>query len=200
MPTAPTLPSLALAAVLVVGGCAGLGNQPPTLVDVEVSPPTLSSASPVDIIATVADADGVVDVVGVQLQGDDGARIGSFEALPDRQDAVVYRLGWSEANQLRPIDLAPGATATRSFTLIAFDVAGARGTAQVEVALACSEGQPACGGACGAQRCEGRCVDLESDPLNCGACGEACVGRPELAGLCRKGVCVTRQPPPEEGP
>ena len=44
------------------------------------------------------------------------------------------------------------------------------------------------GGNCasGYSLCDGRCVDLQRDPLNCNACGLAC----ELEEGCRKGVCT----------
>ena len=47
---------------------------------------------------------------------------------------------------------------------------------------ACPRGQSACGEAC---------LSLDTDPLNCGACGRSCAGAfPGAAGYCRDGACV----------
>ncbi len=49
-------------------------------------------------------------------------------------------------------------------------------------------GSPLVGGACepGYTPCEGRCVDLDTDPGHCGACGLACAAEER----CRAGLCV----------
>ncbi|MFO0603738.1 MAG: hypothetical protein U0324_11220 [Polyangiales bacterium] len=38
--------------------------------------------------------------------------------------------------------------------------------------------------------CDGWCVDLQSDPAHCGACGRACGTGPRASGHCRAGACV----------
>lgn len=53
---------------------------------------------------------------------------------------------------------------------------GGRGGSGGAGGLACDDDQAACGGAC---------VDLRTDPLNCGECGRSCLGAACLAGFCR---------------
>jgi hypothetical protein len=43
----------------------------------------------------------------------------------------------------------------------------------------------------GATKCGGSCVNLDSDPAHCGACGAGCPG-----GFCVKSVCMNQCPPP----
>lgn len=50
----------------------------------------------------------------------------------------------------------------------------------------CSEGK--CGCAAGLTSCNGVCVDLQSDPKNCGACGESGCSNKSMG--CSKGQCV----------
>jgi hypothetical protein len=38
--------------------------------------------------------------------------------------------------------------------------------------------------------CDGHCVDLSSDPLNCGACNESCFGAECQAGTCQTGTTI----------
>ena len=51
--------------------------------------------------------------------------------------------------------------------------------------LTCAAGSGDCD-RMGANGCE---VDLRSDPMNCGACGNSCVGRPGATGMCVNGAC-----------
>ena len=56
---------------------------------------------------------------------------------------------------------------------------------------ACSSGQSCEGGSCGSgcvfgDDCDGRCVDTNDDPRNCGACGAAC----PMGQVCSLGACT----------
>lgn len=56
-------------------------------------------------------------------------------------------------------------------------------------------GRPPVGGVCpcgaGQTSCDGACVDLSSDPANCGACGAPCVPGPNVASAaCLGGACA----------
>jgi hypothetical protein len=48
-----------------------------------------------------------------------------------------------------------------------------------------------CGGGCptGETCCEGRCVDVETDPANCGSCAATCTA-PNASSTCQSGRCV----------
>jgi hypothetical protein len=58
----------------------------------------------------------------------------------------------------------------------------------------CCPADRVCGSACcsAAQTCcGGQCVDLETDPQNCGSCGNTCTSGTCCAGLCCSGCCCT---------
>jgi hypothetical protein len=57
------------------------------------------------------------------------------------------------------------------------------GTEPCPAAMACVAGECVC--ADGLSPCDGDCVDLRSDPLNCGECGEVCAGDE----VCADGDC-----------
>jgi hypothetical protein len=77
---------------------------------------------------------------------------------------------------------------------------GRCGTTCVEPSPICTmmpgDGGPAsfrCGSGCVAptpDRCTSRCVDLQTDPRNCGACGATCPTAPNAAAACVAGRCA----------
>jgi hypothetical protein len=65
----------------------------------------------------------------------------------------------------------------------------------------CDPGLFYCGGACCAATiydncCGGACVNTQTDPLNCGACGNICLAGFPAGMTCCGGVCVNTQTDP----
>ena len=77
------------------------------------------------------------------------------------------------------------------FTAEFFDAADHRASQQVALSLHC-DGGPACEGQCQAELCGGTCLEVstfDSDPDNCGTCGNVCA-----FGECDRGECSDCEP------
>ena len=73
----------------------------------------------------------------------------------------------------------------------AMPAAACRAAAAILVVLAAACGDGGDGQSCmtGTTDCDGRCVNLRSDPSNCGSCGNVCTEPPNAAGACIEEVC-----------
>jgi hypothetical protein len=77
------------------------------------------------------------------------------------------------------------------------------GATSFGLAAGCSEGQSVVGGACAAgyTQCGNQCIDLDSDPENCGACGSSCPAGIACAfGGCTSGADAQKPDAGDAGP
>ncbi len=114
--------------------------------------------------AVVTDPQGVDDVIGGVLESSSGATYGAF-ATASSEGAYELSVSWNDMNSVDSISFT--SSETRVFTARFYDQAGHEVTGEASVALSCSRS--------GYGACEGDCVDLTSDPDNCGGCGNTCV-------------------------
>jgi hypothetical protein len=100
-------------------------------------------------------------------------RVYSYEDCYGR-DGEVYTDGAYDGPRADAGDSASGAEGGRD--------AGADSADGSDSALVCDGGESACAG---------RCVSTQSDPLNCGACGRACVAEAGARATCAMGACAS---------
>jgi hypothetical protein len=122
---------------------------------------TLDNEGMLVITSVVTDPDGVDDLIGGALvDPDTNATYGAF-ATSAAEGAYEIRLGWGQLNDVRPID-APVTGVSRVFVAQFYDVAGHVAEQELTVKLRCSLDDMGV--------CDGDCIDLATDPENCGAC------------------------------
>jgi hypothetical protein len=171
-----------LALVTVMSGACGGGDGGsvdaggstpggPKILDLATDVAILTEGQSVTFTATVTDADGTGDLVGGTLKRPDGgATYGAF--VQTGGGTFTLTVSWEKLHQVSAIEFT--ADQKRSFRAVFTDVAGHEGFRDVDVQLTCPTDEA----------CAGHCVDLQSDPDNCGTCGHSC------AGACTTGICA----------
>lgn len=145
------------------GGGTGASSGGLTIVSFTASPTKLSPGGSVTLSAIVTDANGLSAIAGGNLTDGSGANYGAF-GTAGGQGTFTFSLSWDAAEAASSINFPDGG-GTRKLTASFFDNAGHSTQATLTLALVCAT---ASWGAC-----DGRCVDLSSDPKNCGSCGAA---------------------------
>jgi hypothetical protein len=143
------------------GGGGGSTSGGLTIVSFTASPTKLSPGGSVTLSTIVTDASGLSAIAGGNLTDGSGANYGAF-GTAGGQGTFTLALSWDAAQAATPINFPDGG-GTRTLTATFFDNAGHSTEASLTLQLACATAS------LGA--CSGSCVDLSSDPKNCGSSG-----------------------------
>jgi hypothetical protein len=136
----------------------------------------LTQNETVTFSAVLTDRAGLDDLAGGILRSPDGSVVYGAFVVGGQKGAYALSLFWSQISQAQSIDFLTSYQTMRTFTAEFFDSHGRSATRDTQLRLYCNN-QIACGGSCG--------VDLLSDRLNCGACGNVC----DYRGFCSSGRC-----------
>lgn len=153
----------------------------PRILDLATDVSRLNANQVVIVSAIVTDPDGIDDLIGGTLKDEHGGTYGSF-ATAAAEGAYTMTVSWASLNQMAPIDFVD--EGRRKLIAEFFDQAGHHTSGSIELTLDCVVG-PACDGACYYERCDGECLSILSDNLNCGSCGHECLE----GGHCDGGEC-----------
>ena len=136
-------------------------NQPPAFLSLATNAVRITETDLLRFSVVVTDPDGIEDVVGGTLTSPEGSAYATFQAEAS-EGAYAAALTWAELH-LASLIAFEGEQA-RTFVATFFDQDGASVSQEVVVTLYCDTGHA----------CEGTCLDVSSDELNCGACGRVC--------------------------
>jgi hypothetical protein len=155
------------------GGACQSSDSSPRILTINTNTTKLDEHGTLAVTAVVTDPDGVDDLIGGALvDPDSGSTYGAF-ATSAAEGAYEINLTWGAIEQVRDIDTPIGG-ATRDFRARFYDQGGNTAEESVTVMLHCSmSGYALCGGAC---------VDLGTDPENCGKCGNTIPDGAECVG------------------
>jgi hypothetical protein len=157
------------------GMCVNTGG--PVIHELQTSRTRVLEGESVTFSAVVSDPDG--DLLGGVLRDAEGTTIAPFAAAGAGVFSVA--LSWDEFHAHSPLSFT--GTVQRVFAGEFFDAADNRARREVTLTFDCQ----------GGTACDGVCVDLSSDPSNCGACARKC-GRysheTRFETTCELGRCV----------
>lgn len=165
----------------------------PTILELRVTPSTLRSGGTAVVSAVISDPQGPDDIAaGSLLDPQTQELIANFTQISG--GSYEAEVTWDQLDLIRPINFGP-AGGERAVTAEFIDFANERSTRSVTISLTCN-GEPACDGQCGLERCDGGCVDPVTEYLNndqnCGSCGNQCPS----GELCDVSTCETAPPTP----
>jgi hypothetical protein len=119
---------------------------------------TLNVNQFVRVVAIVTHPEGLDHLVGGRLTDPTGTV--SYDAFTaDRQGSYAITTTWNQLNQVSPITFVD--SSTRTLVGEFYDQAGHTTSRSVTLTLTCN----------GVDACSGQCFDLDTDPNNCGQCG-----------------------------
>ena len=166
------------------GGSASSADSP-VIQSLTADPLRVTPATGTQISAIVSDPQGITDLAGGTLTDTaTGVTYGAF-GTPGGQGTFAFAVTWDMLNAASEIDLAASTTARRTLTAKFFDNEGNTVTQELTITLECATASEA---ACG-----GTCVDLASNVMNCGACGQVCASNlhgSTMYASCRAAKCT----------
>ena len=164
----------------------------PVILDASANTYLLNETETLLITAIVTDPQGIADVIGGILKNASQTRgYGAFTTSSE-EGSYQISLTWDDIDTVETIQ-AERAGRERVFTALFYDAAGHQVTTDISVTLQCSGGLAACDGDCLEHQeiCDGsdRCIDIGSDPSNCGDCDFICPEVPDGDPICEAGSC-----------
>jgi len=129
--------------------------------------PSMAESAGVTFVAIVTDTRGLDSIAGGQLMDEAGHTYAAFGTGANKS-TFTATVDFAAINAVSSIDFE-GERLDRTFVAKFFDNGGDEAKAAVKLALACRSAEFGLLGACG-----GKCVDVERDGSNCGACNHAC--------------------------
>lgn len=177
-PACPTVPcgTCGTGTCTGAGTCAGGDPSAPRILSLSTNVTTLTPGGTLVVTAVVTDPDGIVDLIGGQLEAPGGGTYGAFVSSGG-EGSFSITLSLSDLDAVQPIE-APVGGVDRPLRARFFDSAGLEASRDLTVRLAC-EGE---GALCGTS-----CEDLQTSYAHCGACNSSCEGT--SAESCRAGRC-----------
>jgi hypothetical protein len=155
----------------------------------------LTPSTQATLTAQVADPDGPGDVQGGALTDDQGASYGQFSAPLGSGGAYTIAISWSAVAQHRTLTFGQGGSASVTLTATFYDYEGHSASRQLSLTLECDQSNQGA--------CYSACVDLLSNPQDCGSCGHAAYGDlecvngqlqcPSGQSECTSGTCINLQ-------
>ncbi len=161
---------LALPFLLAVTGlsllaCSGISFvHKPEIQTLSASATELTEGESVTVTALVTDPEGASNVLsGTLVDAETGDLYGTFTGRG--AGSFDMALSWDDLNAVMDIDLAEGASGSRTLSAAFLDEEGHESAPQ-SISLTLSCGVDAA--------CAGACADFDADTDNCGACGNTC--------------------------
>ncbi len=148
----------------------GPGNRAPEIVDIFVSPASITEGESFTVRVEIEDPDGADDIVDARLKDSDQNSYGDFDN--DGGGSYSKTISWRQINSIRPITFATRDSI--SFLAVFADSAANSVKRNISGTLDCNGGVAACEGSCGLDLCAGACRNLESDANHCGQCSKTC--------------------------
>lgn len=156
--------------------CVPPTNHAPVVVQATATPSQIGEGATVVIEAVVTDEDGAGDLSSGIIETPGGQLYAPLQAVRPGE--------WRATLSFQAILLVadPNFVESQQRILVVrlFDRAGASGTAQVSVTLACDAGEGVCGG--------GVCMAIDS-AQNCWGCGATCPGFGQCSGTAQQPTC-----------
>ncbi|MBS2027101.1 MAG: hypothetical protein JST54_04280 [Deltaproteobacteria bacterium] len=166
-------------------------NSPPQIESLTANPTTIGPGGSTVISAIVSDPDGLSDLAGGTLAAPSGSGTYGAFSTPGGQGTFTFTLSWSELQSVSAFEIPAGGKSI-SVSATFFDNHGHSTTQTLNLTAACSPS--------GDATCSGSCTDLQTDPNNCGSCGNvvasggSCVngspGCPHSYDVVCNGACV----------
>lgn len=167
-------------------------SSSPVIIDLSSNTSVMNENSTLIITAIVTDPQGIGDLIGGSLKNvSETLSYGAFSTSGE-EGSYQITLYWDDLDTVEAV-WAERAGRERVFKALFYDQAGHMASDNISVTLQCTAGRAACDGDCLDHQdiCDGgnTCIDVGSDPTNCGACDFSCAAVSNGDPICVSELC-----------